>query len=358
MHMGHDVEVIASLFTFDDNGRGMFYLHKQHYKNEYGINITRLDYKKPVFIYKKLKRFLGLIDVLEKAEPDIIFIHGCQFMDMNIVVNYVKEHRNVKVYVDNHADFSNSGKNILSIYILHKILWKHTARIIEPYTTKFYGVLPARLDWLINIYKLPQRKCELLVMGADDDKVSEAINNHWRRKTREKYNIRENDFLIMTGGKIDTAKAQTILLMKAVQRIKNPRLKLIIFGSVSLELESEIRDNSDGNTIQFIGWVNSEETYRYWAAADIAIFPGRHSVFWEQVVGMGLPIVCKYWKGTTHIDLGGNVVFLYKDSIEEIQNTIDQLLYGNKYFSMLEAAKGNGKERFSYKNISKRAIDE
>ena len=41
--------------------------------------------------------------------------------------------------------------------------------MINPYVNKFYGVLPARVDFLINEYKLPKNKVELLVMGADDD---------------------------------------------------------------------------------------------------------------------------------------------------------------------------------------------
>ena len=44
-------------------------------------------------------------------------------------------------------------------------------------------------------------------------------------------------------------------------------------------------------------------------------------MFWEQVAGMGIPMVCKYWEGTTHVDCGGNVKFLYRDSVEEIKST-------------------------------------
>ena len=31
---------------------------------------------------------------------------------------------NVKIFVDNHADFSNSATNWLSLEILHKKIWK------------------------------------------------------------------------------------------------------------------------------------------------------------------------------------------------------------------------------------------
>ena len=31
-------------------------------------------------------------------------------------------------------------------------------------------------------------------------------------------------------------------------------------------------------------------------------------------------MIVKYWEGTTHVDIGGNCEFIYKDSVEEIRN--------------------------------------
>lgn len=353
--LGYEVEVIASLVTFDKDGKGTFLEKGSVYQNEYDIKVTRLDYKKPVKVYRKLKRYVGTYEAIKKANPDILFIHGCQFMDMDIVVKYVKEHPNVKVYVDNHADFSNSGTNWFSKNFLHKILWRHTAHIIEPYTTKFYGVLPARVDWLVNMYKLPKEKCELLVMGADDDKVKEASNPEIRKNIREKYGIASDDFVIMTGGKIDPWKTQTLLLMEAVAKINNPKVKLVVFGSVTPDLKEQVSAHCVENKVLYIGWVQSSESYKYFAAADLAVFPGRHSVFWEQVAGMGIPMVCKYWDGTTHVDAGGNVKFLRNDSADEIYDVLMSILDG-EYEHMREIANGAAKKKFSYKEIAVRAI--
>lgn len=353
--LGHDVEVIASLVTFNEEGKGVFLEKGGSYINEYGIPVTRLENKRPLKVYRKLKRFYGTYEALEKSKPDVLFIHGCQFLDMDVVVKYVKKHVGLKVYVDNHADFSNSATNFLSKNILHKILWRRAAQSIEPYTSKFYGVLPARVDFLKNIYGLPENKVELLVMGADDDKVDAVSKSNCRKRIREEYGISDDDFLIMTGGKIDAWKTQTILLMEAVKNIPNGKIKLIVFGSVTSELKDKVSNLSDGKKVQYIGWVDSDKSYEYWSAADLAIFPGRHSVFWEQVAGMGIPMVCKYWEGTTHIDVGGNVEFIYEDSTETIEQILISIFEG-KYERMLTVASGMGKERFSYKDIAKRAI--
>ncbi len=354
---GHDVEVIASLMTFDKDGKSIFLKEGSVYQNEYDIKVTRLNYKKPVKIYQKLKRYIGTYNALKAARPEILFIHGCQFMDIDIVLKYVKTNPQIIVYVDNHADFSNSGTNWFSKNILHKMLWRYMAHIIEPYTKKFYGVLPARVSWLINIYKLPKEKCELLVMGADDDKVIEAKTPFISKMIRQKYGIDENDFLVMTGGKIDCWKTQTLMLMDAVAQIQNPKVKLIVFGSVTPDLKEAVNKMCIDNKIFYIGWIKAEESYNYFAASNLVVFPGRHSVFWEQVAGLGIPMICKFWPGTTHVDLGGNVVFLKQDSTEEIKNVIMNILTcPDKYREMQKIAEAKGMKVFSYRKISQRAI--
>ena len=77
---GYDVEVIASLETFDKDGKPCLYSGKKKYINENDVYVTRLNYKNPQKIYKKLRRFVGFEDALDKAKPDILFIHNALIM--------------------------------------------------------------------------------------------------------------------------------------------------------------------------------------------------------------------------------------------------------------------------------------
>lgn len=356
--LGYDVEVIASTQSFDEHGKVCFLDNVGTYLNEYDIKVTRLPYKSDNKIWKKLKRYRGVFDAVSAASPDILFIHGGQFLDIDQVVKYLKNHSAVRVYVDNHADFSNSATNWISKNILHKIIWKRCEHKIEPYTKKFYGVLPVRVDFLKNVYGLPANKCELLVMGADDELVEKAKNSGARERIRQQYGIKENDFLILTGGKIDPWKTQTLLLMQAVKNIERDNVRLIVFGSVTQELSEHVKSLADGDKIQYIGWINSKDTYDYFEAADLVVFPGRHSVMWEQVTGQGKPMIVKDWPGTHHIDLGGNVEFLTKDSVVEIQDKLEMFLSDPvKASEMTKIAERKGMQYFSYADISKRAIE-
>lgn len=354
--LGCDVAVITSKYIYDTNGK-VTIDKRDIYENENEIKTIRLKTKNEASINAKFKRFVGLYKAIEDEKPDIIFVHGIQYLDIKTIVEYIKNNTEVKVYIDNHADFSNSASNWISKNILHKIIWKRNAKRIEPYAQKFYGVSPARVDFLKDVYKLPESKVELLVMGADDEKVCEAKEHHVTDGIRNKYGIKENDFLVMTGGKIDANKKQMLLLMKAIDSIPDLNLKLIVFGSVASDLKEKIADLST-EKVKYIGWVNPQDVYKYFYAADLIVFPGLHSVFWEQAVGLGKPCVFKYLEGFTHIDLDGNCKFLYKDSVDEMITVINGILNDKYLFKhMKTVASAKGMEVFSYEKIARRSIE-
>ncbi len=357
--LGNEVVVIASLYSLNSNAK-LVKLSEEtiKYKNEYGITVYRIPNIYNTNDNSKFKRYINFLSIIEKEKPDVIFLHDFQLIDSKQVVQYAKKHRDVIIYADNHADFSNSARNWLSKNILHKIIWRHYAKKLNPYVKKFYGVTPARVDFLIDLYKLPKEKCELLVMGADDDLVEKSKLSNSRKIIRDKYKISDDDFLIVTGGKIDLEKEQTILLMEAVKNIGNPKIRLIVFGSVVSELKPKIEElTRETDNILYVGWISSEESYDYFEAADLVVFPGRHSVFWEQVVGQGKPMIVKYWEGTTHVDLGGNIEFLYNDSSEEIEKKIIKVSQPEVISNMKKIAEQKGLQVFSYKEIAKRSIE-
>lgn len=394
---GHDVTVIANEYMYDHEGNyvkidGDKYCQPDIDCN--GVKVVRLTAvgDKPVTGPAQRVHYIGLYDALKKIAPDIIFLHNPQILDVEDICKYMEssdastrldkmtdELRSVRLYVDSHSDYSNSARNFLSKHILHGILWRSKVQKLVPYTTKFYGVLPARVDFLLERYHTPKDKTELLVMGMDDEFADKAKEASAIEDIKNKLGIEEGDFVIISGGKIDHAKRQTLLLMDAVKSIDNPRLKLILFGSVVDDMREEFlskcdkvldaksisdkllsEDESDLTKLQiiYIGWLGADDTYPYFAASDLAVFPGRHSVMWEQVAGQGIPMVVKYWDGTTHVDVGGNVKFLYEDSVAEIQRTIESLMdRGSDYKNMKSIAINKASKEFSYRSIARKAIE-
>lgn len=352
--MGHDVEVIASQETFDASGKPSYTDFVGSYQNEYDIKVTRLRCSFPDKVNRKLKKYVGVYKAIAESKPDLLFIHNCQFISIFDVIKYLKKHPDTKVFVDNHSDFKNSAKTWLSKNVLHGVIWKSCAWAINKYAKKFYGVLPVRVDFLVDVYGLPKEKCELLVLGADDDLINEEALETARKEKRAEYGV-DGKTVLMTGGKIDHNKPQTITLMKAINELDSEDVELLVFGSVLPELKAEFEAQLS-EKVKYIGWKESSKLYGELAAADVVIFPGLHSVLWEQTVAMGKPCIFKKIDGTTHVDIGGNCLYFEEDSLNEYKSKIE------KAISNIEDLKKNAlkdeREQFLYSNIARKSIGE
>lgn len=358
--LGHDVTLVTSPFVNDTDSDKYLFYKTGEYVNEFGIKIIRLPLKfsNSSKVMLKLRMYVGLERVLESEKPDIIFVHCGQFIDLKKVVNYVKRYNNVTLYIDNHADFSNSARTWFSYYIMHKCLWRSVIRKSIPYVKKYYGVLPARVEFLEQMYGIPSDKLELLVMGADDRMVAQALRPDTIDNTKKKYHIKRDDFVIATGGKIDRAKWQIMTLLKIINGENQRKYKLIFFGPIVEDMKNEVLRYVDENKILYVPWLDSAESYNLFAISDLAVFPGRHSVYWEQAVGQGVPIIVKRWRGTEHVDLGGNCIFLNSDEEEELKNKIAGIYDDRTLLKRMKSvAIDKGMNKFSYRMIAKKSIE-
>jgi 1,2-diacylglycerol 3-alpha-glucosyltransferase len=357
---GHDVTIITTRFIDNKDKGGYDMIPTADYINDKGIHIFRLENGLfiPAPVNIKMRTYIGFYKRLVQEKPDVIFVHCCQFWDIRKIVKYKKNHPTVKLFIDNHADMINSAHNFLSKNILHKIIWTNGVKKIEPYTNKFFGVTPNRCKFLTDMYQIKPEKIELLVMGADDSKIDFEHKDQIRKSIRERLHIADDDFVIITGGKIDKRK-NIHLLMQAVKEIAIDKIKLIVFGNLADEIVNTINPFLQIKSIKYIGWVKSEEAYNYFLASDLAVFPGTHSVLWEQSVGTGLPGVFKIWEGMTHVDIGGNCLLLKEGNLEEIKEAIIRI-YNDPilYESMQKVALDKGVKEFSYSRIARRAIGE
>ncbi|NLD47226.1 MAG: glycosyltransferase family 4 protein [Clostridiaceae bacterium] len=240
---------------------------------------------------------------------------------------------------------------------MHKVIWRHCAKSIEGFTEKFYGVTPNRCAFLENVYKIEKNKIELLLLGVDDERINVDQKENIRSRVRKMYNIPENDFVIISGGKLDLRK-NVHLLIQAVNELENDKIKLILFGKIKLQIQPELIELCKSDNIRYVGWVNSNNIYDLLQASDLGVFPGTHSVLWEQAVGTGLPCIFKYWEGMDHIDLDGNCRFLYNDSVSEIKKILEEVINDrDQYSRMKDVAESNKRKKFSYHEIARKAIE-
>lgn len=349
---GFDVTVIASLFSFDKDGKGTYLPEPKKYRDKDGFNVIRLSYKKPTRWNRIFRHYDGLEKCIEDISPDIIFIHNASFGDTPIIKEFIQSHPNVRLYADSHVDYINSAKNWLSFHILHSLVWRYYIKILEPYYKKVYGVTPMRCRFLSEMYHLRDDIIEYLPLGVDDDNIP-LDRKSVRERVRKELGIVDEDQLIISGGKIDKLK-NTHILLNALKHLHDARIHIVICGVLTPEMEYLNQEIESNLNIHYLGWCNAERVMDCMIAADIACFPGTHSTLWEQSVGVGLPAVFKRWPEMEHVNVSNNCIFVKGEDEVEIASAIKTILNNYKTFS--NCAKEASK-KFLYSNISKKAIE-
>lgn len=326
------------------------------YTNIDGIEVRILNRSTRHGYFSRFVDYDGIQSDLNEIKPDIVFVHGGQSIALNDVIDYCSSHRQTKLFIDQHGDYYNMPVNTLKARIVQKYIYGHWMRKAVKYTTKFWGVTPWRCEYLRDVYKIPENKIGLLVMGGDDDKIHFNDKIRIRHEIREKLDISENDFVFITGGKIDKEK-NIHVLMQAVSELKTEKIKLIVFGSPDQEMQATISKLSENTSIRSIGWISADSVYDYFLASDVGIFPGTHSVLWEQACATGLPCLFKNWTGMHHVDVGGNCLFINHADIDEIK---EKMLLVYKDHDMYNKMKKNAEDKavveFSYRKIAQKAI--
>lgn len=328
---GCEVTVVAS--TFEDVRD---YYNDQHNpqapRREFldrGAKIIHLPYR--YNILNRLRAYVSISEILDKTKPDLIYVHDIM-PNIPEVVRYLRAHPDCRVILDYHADYSNSGKNWLSLKVLHGVVRKWFLAQILPHLSAIYPVVPASLTFLHEVYGVPLRDMEVLPLGADLDLVEEVRRSGARERIRERLQISGNARVIFTGGKLDEKK-RTELLIKAVDGLDFDDVHLIIAGdatSVASPYKADLKALAAGNRhIHFTGWLSPVGVYEHMLASDLAVFPASQSIMWQQAIAAGLPLVAGDVGGQdiSYLNLESNVVVLRGDEIsaEHIRSVIRDL---------------------------------
>lgn len=356
-NMGYDVVVVTSTII-DRPGMARYQVDEAEYVSENGVRIIRLNpVGIPYFINRYLRAISCFSDVLNRESPDILFIHEVYSLSELCIIKYKKNNPKVEVFVDNHNDYYNSGKNWISLNLLHKGLYKILCQRIKPYVSVFWGTLPIRCEFLNKIYGVEKDKIGFLPMGINDLKIPFEEKKQIRISKREELGIDQDEFVLITGGKINAEKKLDVLIELIDKIYPSLNVMLLVFGLPSPDYKDEFETLIHHKRVNYVGWIDSEMIYQLFFLADLAVFIGGHSVLWEQSVACGLPGVFVKREGMMHIDIGGNCRFVEEPTFEQLSCCVSEIVNNkNKYEKMKNISEKYGKKFFSYSNIAVKAI--
>lgn len=353
--LGHDVTVIVTN-TMHKDGK-IVETDCSDYRLTDGVRVIRLRVKQyPNIVLTNLNAKLPVYKYLVEIRPDFVFYHSLQGTTIFDVVRYKKKvNPHCIIVQDNHLDYniSNNPKGIKGDICC--AFQRFVNRLSDPYVSRVYGVTPWRKKYAEEYYRIPSEKTDVLIMGADDEKIDFENKDEIRRSIREKYDIKDTDYMIVTGGKIDKKKGIHIL-MKAVAEMD--KVKLLIFGQVNEDIREEFNKLLEENDkIIYIGWINADTVYNYFFAADLVVFPGQHSVLWEQACASKVPCVFEKWEGMEHVNNGGNSDFIAFITVEALRGKIIELMYTEKYYQMKKIAESDKTNIYLYSRIAEKSLE-
>jgi len=294
-NLGHEVVLITSDRRSPILGRDQNRIVGTKTCYEGNVKIIRLSIKRE--FKGRFVCFSGLFDQIEKEKPDFIFHHGITSPSIFELIKYKQKYRNVKLVLDNHADYCNTGKIYVWLLMYYRHYWKNKIRNILNEIDWFFSITPDCKRFAEKELGVPSSNHSLLPLGVDERIAS--FSEEWRERVRNMYGFNNNDLIIITIGRL-TKEKRIEHIINAMKVINNIHIKLIIVGPFEKKYEKRIDaiiGQQNGIFVK-IGWVDSKQIFKYFSAADIAIFTGGQSVLWQQAISSGLPVIAKYWPVT------------------------------------------------------------
>ncbi len=349
--LGHDVTLITSDLMRDADGN-VVVVEPGESILENGVRLVRIH--TPSF-FSRIGYYPQIGKLIEKYKPDLIFAHNLCTMIPAQAIKYKKKHPNVILISDNHQDAGNGGRpGIITklTYQRYKLHWKSWIK----HFYKIYGTTAWRKDYAHEKYGIPHDKLDTLLMGVDTDRLPEDFKKV-RADVRSKLNIPESSFVFVNGGKLHKEKL-IVETLSAFVKMGRPDAHIILFGKLFDDVQEEVLEFVNANdNIHYLGFIAGNDVKKYLIASDFGVFPGRHSVIWEEAIGCGLPCIFGKYPGSNHMDICGNA-FLFDDPQEEdILAIMKKTVEDEEYYRTLKGNAIKASDSLSYYTIAKKSLE-
>lgn len=257
------------------------------YSKRYGVEIIRLPIHRVIsgrVIYKR-----GYIKRIKDLKPDVIM---CHTNDTLSAINIVKRYKsiNIPIVFDNHM-LEMASKNPLSKFFRMYFRLFITPKIIENKWT----VIRTQDDSYVNkCLGIPKSQTPFISFGSDTTLFHPDTNV--RKGFREKYGIKQDDFVVVYTGKFNEAKGGKLLAQafeKKLSNFKFENVTLIAVGNSDGEYGKEVEkifENSENNIIR-IPTQKYVELAKFYQAADLCVFPKQCSLSFYDVQACGIPVL-------------------------------------------------------------------
>lgn len=153
---------------------------------------------------------------------------------------------------------------------------------------------------IVYYYRTPIEDIEVVFPGVNTDEFNPENKIIWRNQIRNKYNLSQEDFIILFVAN-EFRRKGLLTLLKSLSKIGNSKIKLMIVGKgyrfPYIFLAKSLKIN---NRIIFVD--QTEYVNRYYACADIFVLPTKYEptgLVIMEAMASGLPVIVSKTAGAS-----------------------------------------------------------
>jgi glycosyltransferase involved in cell wall biosynthesis len=369
---GHDVKIITSNILWPPH-KGYEYM----LQNLLGPRITEvgcrlengvitfrlgaLEYKAAVFIK-------GLKSLLKSLEPDIIHVHHIIWNPSALFVALWKKQLGYRLIYDTHITYNNSNlKGSLLKKAIAAIFTYVAAPIIKTNADYITAIGEDERYTICKEMRIPECLVKIIPLGTDTELFKFKVDQ--REIIRKKYNIKDNEKLILTVGKITVDKDFDVLLNAfglLIQKRINAKLMIVGQGEPRYinylkNLSKKLKISKD---VIFVGPVPLEQLPAFYSSADIGVWTGGPTVCMRDAIACSLPIIIadnsplgSNFTGDELICWGNGVTFPRGDAISLYDKMKDLITNPGLLTTMRKKAESFAREELSWEKIADKYLD-
>jgi glycosyltransferase involved in cell wall biosynthesis len=291
--LGHEVYVVTS----DRYSSRIYSANKRLLGNrikgvglfdEEGIKVWRL---KTLFEIPHQIWIVGLEKKIQELKPDIVIMHNVVNLSAIRIAKLKKRLGNFKLIYDDHMVFAASRSSFRILYPLFKRTYSH---LIQETADGLVGVADMCKTFMHKTYGFPLERISVIPLGADDELFH--FDAAARSEVRDKLAIPNDNILFIYAGKLIPDKGPHLLVEAAIKLMaEHSNINVLLLGSGGAEyldkMEHYIRNGNLEDRFFWHDAVPNKELYKFYSAADVAVWPLEGSLSIMEAMACKLPVI-------------------------------------------------------------------
>jgi len=318
-----------------------------------GTQVIRVRFQNMLYpmLTHKIRKIPDFPALAASMAPDVILFHNILQYGITQLPEIRGRLPGCKIYGDVSTSTDNSGRNFLSRWVLHGMIYRRWVQKSLPDWDKIFYVAEPSREFLRTVYGVPDSLLELNPLPARI--MSREEKRRRSEAFRATHGVPVGIPVLFHSGKMDALK-RTVEMLRIVQSLETAYdFRLFVAGSFSDEIRTEAESLiQESDRIIYLGFLEQDELQTALAACSLYLQPGSASQTAQAAIACGAPIIVGS-KGyyDTFIQENGYLI----DDVSELSAILPKLLARpDRLAEMSEQSYKVAERFFDYRKLAAR----